>query len=202
MIENQLLAAYPEVVRAELLIAVKTAYELAEKDKGNFLSFQGRALGYLRHFWSDALLEKTAVRLNWNHKIGYNKAGNTPHISIFSNNWHLTPHHLGKDGSRVVPAKYRDHYSGTNDMFHGGSLQGITSFGGYVQFLHSGTPREIRGSLYIPSSSGQNLYSEVLDVKTLLSSSSAEEVPTEEITDELANQIKVWTENQINNNKV
>lgn len=194
MVEKQLIEAFPEHLRKEFILSLHSAYRVAAEEKKLFGSFSDRAGAYLKHFWSDAFLEKAAKSLKLDYRVELNAARNTPHLNIRSNNWQLTPHSLGNRKALNVAA-YRKHLSRTNDLFEDHE---DTSFAqnfshGYVQLLHSGGSTLEAVSLSVPASSNAGIiYSEAMniDVNTFIN-------PEEVINDELVNKLRIRVEEQL-----
>ena len=194
MIKQQLLDAYPVKIRDELTYSLHNAYRIAGQEKKLFGSFSDRAGAYLRHFWSDAMLEQAVKKLGVDYRIEWNKAGNTPHLSIRSNNWQLTPHSLG---TRKAPANaaYRQHLSKTNDLFSDHENESFANCfsNGYAQLLHSGGGLLSAVSLSVPSSSSSGIiYSESLSIDIDIATN-----PEEIIHDELFDKMRIRVEEQL-----
>lgn len=196
MIEKQLAKAFPQPVRDEFTSSLIHAYQLAREQSLTMGSFADRALGYLKHFWSDALLESTAKRLGLSHSIGLNKAKNTPHLLIQSGNWQLSPHHLSGSGAGKLPSRalYREHYSRMNDLF-GGDGSGSSLLGGYVYLLHDGKFGLENVSLAVPALDHSTVvHSEFLPLVDV------PEFAVEEIPDSVTTRIQLKVEDQLRNN--
>lgn len=186
----ELLNAFNDELRVEFADSLAKAYRIALRDKFEFGSFGFRAHGYLKHFWSDAMLEQLAKSRNIHHEIGYNKAKNTPHIVMYSNDWKLTAHHVTNKGSSPVKAAYRDMYSAKNyDLFADSQDEVILEANkqGYALLLHSGDSQLDNLVLGVPGASGL-IYKEAISLKEKYI------VDVEEIKDELSEGIKIKVE--------
>lgn len=194
MIEEQLISAFPVKVRQELCASLRIAYQQAFEASLQFGPFATRALGYAQHFYSDALLAKAAQKLKLNHTIGKNRAKNTPHLLIRSDNWQMTPHRLSRGRQMPVNAVYRAHYSLTNDMFADSTDEELAAAHGlgYVYLLHSGEKSLEFATLTVPDRLGTRpVHNEFLDAHAPL------QTDVEEIDDMLDEGIKIRVEQAI-----
>lgn len=188
----ELINAFDHNLRNGFADSLAKAYRIALRDKFEFGSFGFRAHGYLKHFWSDAMLEQLAKSQGLNHEIGYNKAKNTPHIVMYSSNWKLTAHHVSDKGNVPVKAAYRNMYSAQNlDLFADSQDNIVTEENkqGYALLLHSGSNELENLVLGVPDVMSKGLiYKEALSLKEKF------EVDVEEIKDELSEGIKIKVE--------
>lgn len=188
----ELLNAFEHDLRVGFADSLAKAYRIALRDKFEFGSFGFRAHGYLKHFWSDAMLEQLAITRGLHHEISYNKAKNTPHLAMYSGDWKLTPHHISDKGSVPVKASYRNMYSAKNyDLFSDSQDDQIVKANqqGYVYLLHSGANELENLILGVPDTIAKGLvYQEPLSLKEKY------EVDVEEIKDELSEGIKIKVE--------
>ena len=138
-------------------------------------------------FYREALLEKTAINLGLDFHAAPNAARNCRHLSIKSNNWTLTAHHVSGPGQLPRKARYRAAYaqSMNYDLFEGfeDNDNVLPSIGGHVYLLHDGVGASLEAiSLTIPTPDLRAvLYAEPLE---LVSSFEVEEETIEDELDE------------------
>ncbi|HFQ0125576.1 TPA: hypothetical protein ACHOWG_004073 [Escherichia coli] len=194
---EQLSAAFDSACRQELSKSLAQAYMLSHQGAKEFGSFWRQAQAYLRWFYVDAFMEKTARSMKMHVEIASNAAKNCVHPTIRSNNWSLTAHHLDGKGPLPRQAKYRSVYSSNNyDLFNDVSVE-VTDFeGGHVYLMHAGEKQSLSVlNLIIPNSSNDGIiYTEKLAIL------SPYQVEAEKVDDELDNKFKLLTEQHIRQN--
>jgi hypothetical protein len=196
---EQLLGAFDTSFRQELSKSVARAYLLSHQGSKEFSSFWRQAQSYLRWFYVDAFIEKTARTLNMDVSIQPNAAKNCVHPTIRSNNWSLTAHHLEKKGPLPRQAKYRSTYSALNyDMFDDISNREVESdeISGHVYLMHDG----VNHSLSILNFTVPNVNNDGIIYTEGLQILSSHEVEAEKVDDELDNKFKILVEQQIRQN--
>lgn len=173
--------------RSSMTRSISQAYLMSAERSREFGVFYREAQPYLRWFYCEALLEKTAINLGLDFHAAPNAARNCRHLSIKSNNWTLTAHHVSGPGQLPRKARYRAAYaqSMNYDLFEGFEENDnvLPSVGGHVYLLHDGVGASLEAiSLTIPTPDLRAvLYAEPLE---LVSSFEVEEETIEDELDE------------------
>lgn len=196
---EQLALAFDDSCRQELSKSLALSYSLSHQGAKEFGSFWRQAQSYLRWFYVDAFIEKTARSLNMSVEIASNAAKNCVHPTIYSKNWSLTTHHLDGKGPLPRHAKYRSVYSSLNfDMFDDISNAEVDSniSGGHVYLMHDGKNQSLSIlNFTIPHPNDDGIiYTENLAIL------SPHEVEAEKVDDELDNKFKIIVEQKLRQN--
>lgn len=196
---EQLLTAFDDTCRKDLSMSLSQAYLLSHQASKEFGSFWRQAQSYLRWFYVDTLVEKTARKLSIDIDIASNTAKNCVHPTLNSANWSLTVHHLQGRGPLPRNAKYRATYLSLNydlfeDISFSSSMDG--ELGGHVFMLHDGKNQSLSLlNFTIPTADNSGIiYTEALPII------SPDEVEAESVDDELDTKFKLLTEQHIRMN--
>lgn len=196
-----LMSAFDVNHRSSLTRSISQAYMISAERSREFGVFSREAQPYLRWLYCEALLEKSAINLGLDFHAAPNAARNCRHLTITSQNWTLTTHHVNGPGQLPRKARYRATYaqSMNYDLFEGveENENVIPTVGGHVYLLHDGVGASLEAvSLTIPTPDLRAvLYAEPLELVTSF------EVEEETIEDELDEKIALRVDEMLRKQK-
>lgn len=196
-----LMSAFDANHRSSLTRSISQAYMISAERSREFGLFSREAQPYLRWLYCEALLEKSAINHGLDFHAAPNAARNCRHLTITSQNWTLTTHHINGPGQLPRKARYRATYtqSMNYDLFEGleENENVIPTVGGHVYLLHDGVGASLEAvSLTIPTPDLRAvLYAEPLELVTSF------EVEEETIEDELDEKIALRVDEMLRKQK-